>query len=371
MRKIFYVLIFCFILLVTSCSIKKNVSNEGEERELGVISDDIISNQRILERKEFVNHKNNELLSYKAFSGGVLYDNKEIYATRVAPGHQTSKDDNLYGSIEFDIRYSDGSWESFILDTKDFEFEGELRDPHLSICENSLVLSCFTTYFINDKTVHSNVIFLLDEQLNIVDMYKNDDTDYLIWGNILLTNDGFLLVSEYIKYLGKIRIMKSKEKFKDSIHDFSFVSIKEISYKYANECTLFYSCNKLFCIFRCEYGNSQITFTNDLDNYTNWSDLKDLGLQINAPCAFSNYNSNIVFLTGSLEKSTDYTNRVPIWFKLDINNLEIVEFSKLDNEFNGWGGYTAMCEIKNNIFGIVYFKHNHPTDFYYIQLELM
>ena len=262
---------------------------------------------------------------YVSFSDGIMFNNKELVASRISYSHKTDiSSEKKYGKIIFFERTTEGLNKKYPNINYD-KYNGELRDPNLSESNipGTFFLSCFTT---GENNSHTNVLMLLNENYEVI-----SDIEYkggLAWGNTLISPDGYLLQLTYGS--GKVTLYKSVNVFDGNLQNMEFHDIAVLNTKdYPTESTIGYYNDKLVCISRTN-KNLQITYTTDLEGKTGWSIPDDLGQKIHSPTLLSSFKGDKLIFAGSLEKGNTY--RVPVIGYIDLIKKEIIDLKEIDNE---------------------------------------
>lgn len=285
--------------------------------------------------------------TYVAFSGGIKFNNKELYAARASYNHFTSTDPERWGKIVFFERKKDGV--DIIYPNIDYKYNGELRDPNLSNTnyDDKFFLSSFTT---DENNNHKSVLMILDKNYNVISDTVLDEK--IFWGNTLITPNKHILKPYY--YDNKIYLLISNEQFKGSLDNITFDTIQIQTNSSSAEPTIGYYNDMLVLISRVHNENSEIFYTKDLEGKTGWSEPKKLNYQIHSPVLLANYKGNKLLFAGSMIKDTGY--RVPVIGYVDVLNGKITKILEVDNDIDEFSGYPALVEHDSG-YGMIYYQN--------------
>lgn len=299
---------------------------------------------------------------YGAFSSGVIFNGKELHATRIGDNHYPTSNRSYIQFMEIDI---DGNMKTIYPDI-DYTTLGEidLRDPNLSVSQNGqyLILSAFGEEKVgNQYNVTNSYIFVLDSDYNILTTSQIGSTGEVAWGNTLITPDGYLVKCTY-DVSGTIKIYNSDQTFNTS-NAFTFTLVKNLPYTDTGirmvEPTIGFVGDKLVFISRTQdTAHSVLLYTSDLTGATGWSDFIDLGYAVHSPVMQIATNGNAFYFAGSLWLG-NYVRR-PCIGKYDLAT-GLCTCRSFDDTINTSGGYPSMINIGGDRFSMVYYEDYNNT----------
>ena len=322
--------------------------------------------------------------SHCAFPSSALFGGKEIIAYRASMSHYTPQDTNKWGGIMLDTRSDDGTWQHIgLLDTSSVTFSGELRDPKLTVSRDghTLFVSAFTTYRAEGTSspdLHDNVIFTLNDALEVTGGYVASNVDYLAWGNVLETPNGHLLYCAYGD--DKVVLYHSTAAYSGTIAEIAFDSPIILSSSSAQEPTIGYFNNLLVCLYRRNNYYSHITYTENLEGDSGWAgDQSPTGdLIIHAPVLLPYFKGNMLPFAGALYLSSNLRRPIIGVLKNNSGTFAYAGWGYVDTSFDGYSGYSGMSYLGGDLFSDTYYQESTAslstigasTGVYYKQLHL-
>ena len=306
---------------------------------------------------------------YFAFSSGITYKGKQVYALRGAYGHTPYSAAANWGKIY--IYYSENNevLNHIVLDVDYQSLAGELRDINLSKTRNGeyLLLSAFSYTYptLSDPTTY---LFVLNEDYEVLNTIVISDNLYG-WGNILETEDGYLLKLGYNAISDSestVSLYKSDTPTTSGFNNMTFSKIYEFTNPdEINEATLTYANGKLVAFMRSNVYNGVIYETNDLTGASGWSEPYITTMKFHSPAVLPFYKGSLIpVFIGYLYSQTV---RIPaiMWYELTTHEIKKVSF--IDETLTGWGGYPAFIKLGDDDYRVMYYDDylNTKTALYY------
>lgn len=299
---------------------------------------------------------------YAAFTSGVLFNGKEVHATRIGDHHYPTSNRSYIQFMEVDI---DGNMKT-IYPIIDYTTLGEvdLRDPNLSVSADGqyLILSAFGEEKVGDQyNVTNSYIFVLDSTYTVLTTSQIGNTGEVAWGNTLIDPDGYLVKCTY-DVSGNIKIYNSDQIFNAS-NAFTFTLVKNLPYSDTHirmvEPTIGYVGSKLVFISRTQdTAHSVLLYTSDLTGATGWSDFVDLGYAVHSPTMQLKTENDAFYFAGSLWLG-NYVRR-PCIGKYDLTT-GLCTCRSFDDTINTSGGYPSMINIGGDRFSMLYYEDYNNT----------
>lgn len=312
---------------------------------------------------------------YLSFSSGVYWHGKEIYAMRLAKGHMSPESVSDYGKIVFFIRDEGNKWDMTYPNLPYSEMTGEMRDPNITLSPDgeTLFLSVFTTNNsdASNPSLHSSALFSLNTAYETTSWcYVTQDTNKCVWGNTLITPNGYILKTTYNRRSPyAVELYKSTTAYNGTLDGMTFAYACELFDKdgFPNETNIGYFNDKLVAVCRNEYKTTSIKYTTDLEGETGWSNEVSMEIELHSPYLSPYCGKNKLFFAGS--NYHDMENRYPMIGYLDIvsgkviTSYEIVKNSRL-------GGYPSVVFLSDDIIGTCYYMNGNTTRNEYQQINL-
>lgn len=299
-----------------------------------------------------------DTLRYFAFTSGIMYNGKEVHATRIGQIHLSDYQNSV---IVFHEITEDGKIKVIYPNLDYDSLVGDLRDPNLSICGDYLLLSCFSLNASN--TTAGNYLFILDKDYALVATMSLAFQGE-VWGNTLITPDGYVLKSSY-NAAGDIFIYKSNEVFNTTSLTFTIVKTFSVAGTFivCNEPTMCYTNNKLVLISRtANVVHSVISSTSVLDGSSGWSNLQEIGLAVHSPVVPCYNDSNIITFAGS--QFMPAYKRPPCVCVYDVDNGILLAHGIVDTLIETSGGYPSFIPLGGERYAMLYYEDYNNTAVY-------
>ena len=317
-----------------------------------------------------------EGFTYAAFPGATYFNGKIVAAYRIAPEHYTKADE--YGGLAIFEKDNESEWKKVAYITEQgTNIIGELRDPHLSVSRdgNTLFLSGFTGYYVNNVLKQSNYIIILNSNYEITDYYYDNDSEIRMWGNVLETPEGYLLHGAYKFVEGAESysyILRSTTKFEGTVSGLTFEVVKsyEDDTKALSELDLGYHNNKLCCIIRSESAESIASKTANLEGTSGWEEPTTIGITLHAPVLIPMCTGKYMVFAGAECDNGQTPKRWPVIGLLDTETMKVVCCGKVDKKINGYSGYCGIVPLGGNEYMDVYYEDYGGTAVYAKKVNL-
>lgn len=303
-----------------------------------------------------------------AFPSVALFSGKEVIAFRASKSHLTPQDTANWGGIMLVTRSPDGTWENLgLVDTSGCVFNGELRDPCLTVSRDgtTLFMSCFTTYRdagAPTTDLHDNVLFTLNENFEVTSYTTIANCSNLFWGNTIVTPEGYLIHAAY--HTGTIYLYKTTTTFSGSLENMVFDEpIQIATTTSATECTIGYWDDLLVLLFRRDdNNNARYSVTTNLEGTSGWSSptsMKTGVFSLHAPVLLPYYSGEYLPFAGAKYDSSSYRYAVSGLIKKGANNsLSVDCVENVDIAQFGYSGYCGLTYFGGDEFAIAYYRES-------------
>ena len=347
------------------------------------------------ERRHTIKSKGAALdgFTHCAFPSMCIFAGKEIIAYRASMSHYTPDDPANWGGVMLDTRDAEGNWTHLgLLDASSVSFNGELRDPKLSVSRDgkTLFLSCFTTYRKEEAPtvdVHDNVIFALNESLEITGGFVETEAQQVLWGNVLETPEGHLIVAAYeVDSNYGVKLYRSTAPYSGDISQVTFSATTLLDDGSGQEPTIGYLNDRyLICLIRIPRAGAKLTYTENLEGDSGWTTPKaPVGdVILHAPVLLPYWKGEYLPFSGAEYISeTGYRKTVMGLIQFDPTNetnpakWKIKEYVQPDMIY--YSGYCGMTYLGGYEFDLVYYHEsssgygvlNAQTDVWYKRVNL-
>lgn len=316
------------------------------------VVDGIVTSKQYLRTTLKAQDDTNGGLGYCAFSSGIIFDGKEVHATREGANHITLGPET-YGKIRFDVRDIYGNFTKTYPDIDFMTQGGELRDPNLSKSRDgaTLFLSCFLT-----GGSSGNKIYALNKSYQVTSSCAvTGDASRVIWGATLQTPDGYLLKTSYGS--GMLTLYRSTTIFSGSLAGMLFAVIATLDNVSAgpSECAIGYHKTKLVAIWRTN-ANSKMSVTSNLEGDSGWSAITDLGHVIHAPVFLPYCKDDYqVFAGGRMD-----VGRPAVIGLLNTDAKKIMAVKRIDPIAND--SYPSLIRLSQDRYSMVHYNEYSQTN---------
>lgn len=321
-----------------------------------------------------IKHKNQTINGYShcAFPCMCYFAGKKIIGYRTSNSHLTPTDSTKWGAIQIDSIQDHVLHHELSLTRSNFTgLDGELRDHKIACTPdgNYLILTGWTTYYVNNARRFDNVIACFDRSLSLLNyqVLKHPDNSqpFKFWGKPLITPTGHLIVAGY-NYTSdtssadnSIKLWRSEEVFQGDVSSLTmYLSATITEHNDSGEATIGYFEDKLVSVYRRNDHNSFIAFSDDLEGTTNWSTSYDLGAVVHAPMLLPHSDKRL-YIAGALKIDND--NRVSAIGYYDADTNQLKEIRPIDDLKFNFGGYCDFVKDGEEQFDFIYYLEDSST----------
>lgn len=300
--------------------------------------------------------------SYLAFSGGAMYNGKEIHVCRAADTHRTSGDSTEWGKLIFFILQQDSTIADTVFD-RPSEFNFEMRDPNLSVTRNNhLILSGFGTRYENEVGVHGSYMMILSNDGNtftIEDaLYNYVPSAEITFGNTIQDENGYLYIATYGKNSNKtVCIYKSTTPLEsEAVLPAAFELFAEYtdqSVTSVEPTIAFCGNNRIVVMIRRESTDPYVVEYDLTGTIQSEGSIAGCGI-LHSPALLPYYNNNHILFAGSFRHGTDTSRRSPLIGYFDLSTKKTIA-KQLIESLARQGGYPSLVPIGQGLYSSLYY----------------
>lgn len=315
--------------------------------------------------------------THEAFPSATYFNGDIYICSRIGKDHVTPVDPSNWGGIIIDKISMDGklTLSSKIYDKSDFTgLDGEIRDTSITCSKDGqyLICSSWTTYYDGQgNTKHDNIMFVLNDEMEVVTYNIEKNAEHIYWGNLLFDSDNHLMIMAYGGY--KAMLVRSEQAFSSNISSMTFTKTEVFASddKATESCIGIFN-NKLVCLIRTDL-NTQKTYyaeTSDLTGQTGWTEAVSIGIPLHAPKVLPYSKGDYLFFGGAyLDHYTSGSDRLryAVIGYIDPTTKQVRAYNGIDPTQEDYSGYMGFVPLGGDEYFIAYYQEatSHGTGLYY------